>query len=141
MPTSVLIVDDSALIRTSLGELLLHGAGVTSIREAATLGGAIDSVLQAPPLLVILDLRLPDGWGTDIIARLKQISPTLRIAMLTIYANPLYCQRCLALGADWFFDKASEIDALLGTVRQLTAPTHAMRCATQCPNIHNQSTQ
>lgn len=118
MPTTLLIVDDSDLIRVSLMALLGSVVGIANIREAATLGEALDSVRRDPPMLVILDLNLPDGLGMDIIQQLKQISPTLWIAILTIHADSLYRQRCLMLGADWFFDKASETDALLEVVRQ-----------------------
>ncbi len=119
MPINLLIVDDSDLIRASLRALLGSVAGIAAIREATTLAEALDSVRLDPPNLVILDLNLPDGLGMDIIAQLKQISPTVWLAVLTIHADPIYRQRCLALGADWFFDKATETDALLEAVRQV----------------------
>ena len=121
MPIQLLIVDDSDLIRASLRALLGSVAGIAVIREATTLAEALDSVRRDPPTLVILDLNLPDGLGIDIIQQLKQRSPTLWLAVLTIHADPLYRQRCLALGADWFFDKATETDPLLEVVRQLAA--------------------
>ena len=121
MPIELLIVDDSELIRTSLRGLLGSVTGIAIIREATTLAMALDSVRRDPPTLVILDLNLPDGLGIDIIQQLKQRSPTLWLAVLTIHADPLYRQRCLTLGADWFFDKATETDPLLEVVRQLVA--------------------
>jgi DNA-binding NarL/FixJ family response regulator len=128
MPISLLIVDDSDLVRASLRALLGSVAGISSIRVASTLGEAINSVWRDPPTLVILDLNLPDGMGMDIIQQIKQISPALWLAVLTIHAFPFYRRHCLALGADWFFDKASETDALLEVVRQLVA---------QNPMIHS----
>ncbi len=121
MTMKLLIVDDSDLVRASLRSLLGSVAGIASIREATTLGEALVSVWHDPPTLVILDLNLPDGLGMNIIEKLKQTSPTPWLAILTIHADPMYRQRCLALGADWFFDKASETDALMNTVRQLVA--------------------
>jgi two-component system response regulator DevR len=121
MTIHVLIVDDSELIRTSLRALLGSVAGVASIREAGTLSEALASVRANPPALVILDMNLPDGLGMDIIQPLKQFSPSVLIGVFTIDANPIHCQTCLALGADWFFDKATQVDALLGVVRQLAA--------------------
>ena len=119
MPITLLIVDDSDLIRSSLRSLLGSVAGIASIREASTLAEALDSVWCDSPTLVILDLHLPDGLGMSIIQKLKQASPTLWLAVLTIHADPISRQRCLALGADWFFDKATEIDDLLDAVTQL----------------------
>ena len=121
MPISLLIVDDSDLVRTSLRALLGSVPGIATIREATTMAEALASVWLDPPLLVILDLNLPDGLGTNIIERLKRLAPDMWLLVLTIHADPFYRQRCLALGADWFFDKASETDVLLDVVRQLAA--------------------
>jgi DNA-binding NarL/FixJ family response regulator len=123
MPTQLLIVDYSKQIRTSLRALLGHVEGVASIREAASLSEAMDSARQHPPTLVILALALPDGLGSLIIKPLKQLSPTPRIAMLTLLVEPVYRKRCLQLGADWFFDKACDIDELLKVVQQQAALT------------------
>ena len=124
MSINLLIVDDSDLIRASLRRLLGSVAGILTISEATTLGEALESVRRNPPTLVILDLNLPDGLGMNTIAELKRMSPTLRLAVWTIHADWVYCQRCLALGADWFFDKSTETDALLEVIRQLAAQTH-----------------
>lgn len=121
MTTRLLIVDDSELIRTRLRALLGHVAGIASIREASTLSGALVSVQADAPALVILDMNLPDGMGMDIIKPLKQLAPAVLIAVFTIHADPSFSKRCLALGADWFFDKATETDALLEVVRQHAA--------------------
>lgn len=120
MPIKLLIVEDSDLIRSSLRRLLGNVAGIATIREAVTLCDALKSVQLDPPNLVILDLNLPDGSGIHIIEQLRQASPTLWIAVLTFHADPGYRKHCLALGADWFFDKATEIEGLMAAVRQLT---------------------
>lgn len=119
MPTHLLIVDDSDLIRTSLRALLETVAGIDSIREAATLAEAMDCVRRDPPTLVILDMYLPDGLGLHIIQPMQQLAPALLIAMLTIHANYSVRKACLAQGAGWFFDKGVGIDDLLDVIRQL----------------------
>ena len=123
MTIHLLIVDDSELIRTSLRALLGSVAGIASIREASTLSDALASIRADPPALVILDMNLPDGLGMDIIKPLKQLSPKVLIAVFTIDTNPICHQVCLARGADWFFEKATETDELLEVVRQIVAPT------------------
>lgn len=123
MTSHLLIVDDSEPIRNSLRALLGTIAGIACIREAATLGQALDSVRQDPPTFVILDMRLPDGLGMDIIEALKRLAPNALIAVHTIHAHYALRKRCLDLGADWFFDKASDTAALLKIVRQQVALT------------------
>ena len=121
MTSHLLIVDDSEPIRTSLRALLGSVAGITSIREAATLDQALDSVRQDPPTFVILDMSLPDGLGMDIIEALKRLAPNALIAVHTIHAHDAFRKRSLALGADWFFDKVTDTVALLEVVRQHVA--------------------
>jgi DNA-binding NarL/FixJ family response regulator len=121
MPTHLLIVDDSDLVRSSMRTLLGTVAGIDSIREAATLEEAMESVRRDPPTLAILDMYLPDGLGMHIIQPLKQLAPALLIAMLTIHANHSVRKACLVRGADWFFDKSGETDDLLDLIRQHAA--------------------
>jgi two-component system response regulator DevR len=121
MTYKLLVVDDSEPIRTRLCCLLQSIPGITAIDQASTLATALDCVRHNAPMLVVLDLYLPDGLGLDIIATLKHLSPRLQVAMLTLHGKDSYRQNCLARGADWFFDKAGEIDALLLLVRQQVA--------------------
>lgn len=121
MAIHVLMVDDSEQVRTSLRALLGSVAGIAAIHEASTLSGALASVRANPPALVILDMNLPDGLGMDIIKPLKQLAPAVLIAVFTIDASPICRQVCLARGADWYFEKANDSDALVEAVRQLAA--------------------
>jgi DNA-binding NarL/FixJ family response regulator len=122
MSFKILVVDDSDELRSRLCSLFESIPGITAIEQAATLSAALESVQRSPPTMLILDLHLPDGLGMNIIGRLKQVEPKLLIAVLTLYGQSSYRERCLALGADWFFDKAGEFDLLLDLVRQQAQP-------------------
>ena len=113
MPMDVLIVDDSQAVRTSLRAALGCITGVGSVREAATLHAALDCVRCDPPALLILDLHLPDGLGDTALQTFKQLAPEMRIAVFSLHADNSHQQQCRAHGADWFFDKATQADALL----------------------------
>jgi DNA-binding NarL/FixJ family response regulator len=121
MNFTLLVVDDSDAIRTRLCSLLQSIPGITAIEQASTLGEVLACVRRSPPTMVVLDLHLPDGLGMDVIGSLKHIAPKLLVAVLTLYGQRSYREKCLALGADWFFDKASEFDTLLDVVRQQIA--------------------
>jgi DNA-binding NarL/FixJ family response regulator len=118
MTSRLLIVEDSDLIRARLLMLLGSVPGISSMVAVATRRAALESARRDPPTLVILDLNLPDGQGMEIVQQLKQFSPLLRIAILTIHTYQSVRLCCLAQGADWFFDKDSEVDLLLDVVRQ-----------------------
>ena len=117
MSLHLLIVDDSNLVRTSLCRLLQTIPGVACIAEAGSLKQAMQRAREDVPDLVILDMQLPDGLGLEIIGSLKQLSPDLRVAVLSLHGNDSYRQCSLALGADWFFDKVTDLDGLLECVQ------------------------
>lgn len=117
MTLKLLIVDDSEPVRKSLLAVMAGIPGIDAIDQASTLAQALTSARRSLPTLVILDLHLPDGNGMDIIQTLKQIAPAMQLAVLTLHAHDSDRGKCLALGADWFFDKAAEFDQLMDVVR------------------------
>jgi len=121
MSINLLIVDDSELIRASLIRFLERMEGIARIDQAVSLAHAMERVSQQSPDMVILDLQLPDGLGVGIIQPMKRLVPSLRIAVLTIHSQSGYRRICQELGSDWFFDKATEFDALLEVIRQQAA--------------------
>jgi len=116
MAIKLLIVDDSDPVRASLRGLLSRVQNITQIEEAATLTEALQCVRRDAPHLMVLDLHLPDGLGTQIIGTLRQLAPSMQIAVLTIHAEQSFRQECLSLGVDWFFDKTSEFEKLISVV-------------------------
>ncbi|MEI8170629.1 MAG: response regulator [Rhodoferax sp.] len=123
MLMKLLIVEDSDLIRDGLMGLFEGMPGVGSIKTTDTLGQTLQVVSHESPTMVILDLHLPDGNALRIIPLLKKLAPAMLIAVLTNDANDYNRQKCLAAGADWFFDKSIEFEALLETVQQHTHET------------------
>ena len=71
---------------------------------------------ELEPEMVILDVQLPDGSGLDLLGTIKQERPNTRVLMFSNYA--LYRKRCVAEGADDFFDKPMDLERLTATVRQ-----------------------
>jgi ActR/RegA family two-component response regulator len=115
MSLNLLIVDDSNQVRTSLCRWLQTVPGVACIAEAGSLNEAMKRAREDVPDLVILDMHLPDGLGLEIICSLKQLSPDLRVAVLSLHDS--YRQSCLSLGADWFFDKVAGLNGLMACVQ------------------------
>ena len=118
----LLIVDHSKLIRTSLLGLLEYIPGIDTINTADTLAQTLESVQHTAPTLVILASHLPDGNAIQIIHTLKQLVPGVLIAVFTNDAHDFNRRKCLAVGADWFFDKSIEFGELLAVVRTHAAP-------------------
>ena len=125
MTMQLLLVDDSALIRVSLSDLLSSIDGLDTISTATTLAEAIESVRSNKPTFAIVDLHLPDGNAADALGTMKQLAPDMQIAVLTNDASAFNRKRCMRSGADWFFDKSTEFEEVIELVRTQAASRRA----------------
>ena len=119
----VLIVDDSAIIRVRLAELLSEVDGVEIVAQADNAYEAASLVRQLEPDVAILDLRMPKRSGLDLIEDVRNIAQPPKIIMLTNFPTPENRERCLSYGADYFFDKSSEIEEVMAVLKDLVQET------------------
>lgn len=108
----IYIVEDSAIVRGRIIEMLFAIEGVEIIGISGEPGEATQQILEQHPDVVILDLRLYGGNGIDVLEKVKEKSPATIVIVVTNYAYPQYRDRCLELGADYFFDKSTEFDKI-----------------------------
>jgi len=114
----ILIADDSDLVRQRLAMLIEKIPGIEVVGEASDVHHALESIDRLQPDLVIVDLHMP-GNGLHLVdvvgARLGR--PTM--VVLTNHPYPQYRDRCLKAGAEYFFDKATEFDAVVRVLTDL----------------------
>ena len=115
----VLIVDDSAIIRVRLAELLSEMDGIEIVAQANSADEAADLVRELEPDVAIVDLRMPQRSGMDLIEDVKKIPQPPTIIMLTNFPTPENREKCLSFGADYFFDKSSEIEEVMTVLKDL----------------------
>ena len=113
----VLIVDDHAVVRRGLRELLAE-TGAVSVGEAATAVEAMERIGE-PWDLVILDLNLPGRGGLDLLVEVKRECPALPVLVLTVYSEDQYAIRALRLGAAGYLTKESAPEQLLEAVTKV----------------------
>src|SRR5512137_2026800 len=103
MSARILIVDDEALIRKSLSQVLAtkgyEVASAASASEARRLYSAGEFAL------VLLDLRLPDASGIDLLRELKAAQPDLLVIMMTAYGSVETAVEAMRLGAYDYVNK------------------------------------
>jgi DNA-binding NarL/FixJ family response regulator len=109
---SVFIADDSLIVREHLVTMLDELAGIEIVGQAGSVAEAIKAIGQLQPEVVILDIRLPDGSGIDVLRNIKQDGAGPVVIILTNYPFPGYRQKCLQAGADFFLDKSTEFDQI-----------------------------
>jgi DNA-binding NarL/FixJ family response regulator len=80
---------------------------------------AVESISRHKPDIVILDIQMPGGNGIDVLEAIKKNKPTPFVIMFTNYPYPQYRRKCMEAGADFFFDKSLEFDALTNTLKNL----------------------
>ena len=88
--------------------MLVETPGVEVAGEAASVADAVARLPVRRPDAVLVDLRLPDGDGFEVIRAAKALTPAPVVVVLTSYAYPQLEARGLAAGADWFLDKSTE---------------------------------
>lgn len=115
----VLIVDDSPLIRVRLAELLAEVEGIEIVAQADNADQAVDLVIALQPDVAIVDVRMPRRSGMDLIEDVKKTRRPPKIIMLTNFPTPENREKCLSQGADYFFDKSSEIEEVLTVLKEL----------------------
>jgi DNA-binding NarL/FixJ family response regulator len=115
----VFIADDSKVVSERLNELLSDIDGVEISGQAENVPEAIQAILRVKPDVVILDLRMPGGNGITVLNSVKTLEVPPTVIILTNYPYPQYREKCMAAGADYFFDKSSEFDEVYGIVRKL----------------------
>ena len=109
----IVIVDDSVVIRQRLVRQLREMDGIEVVGEADDVPVAKKLVEKLKPDVAVLDIRMPSGSGADLVQELKQLKPAPTVIMLTNYPYPENRKKCMALGADFFFDKSTEFQEVV----------------------------
>ena len=114
----ILLVDDHAIVRTGLRNLLTSVSD-NQISEAATGRDAMLRLRQDRPHLVLLDLNLPGIGGLELLRRMLLEDKAARILVLSMHAEPLYAGLAMALGARGYLSKNASAEELLTAVRRV----------------------
>jgi DNA-binding NtrC family response regulator len=115
MPSRLLVVDDERLIRWSL-EQTLQGAGYEVIlgEDGAS---AMRAVRDEPLDLVLLDLKLPDTDGLQILRQVRETQPDTQVVIMTAYADVATAVEAMRLGAYDYVAKPIDFENLAVTLR------------------------
>ncbi len=116
---NVFIVENSVSLRERLTLILAGLKGVRVVGHAATAAEAVQKIGQTSPDVVILDIRLDEGTGFEVLEKIKVPHKRPIIVVLTNYPYPQYRVRYMRAGADFFFDKSTELDSALQVLKDL----------------------
>ncbi len=116
-PYSLLIVDDEERFANMLAmRLNLRGCDCEVCYNGQD---AIDIIQEKNFDLVLLDLRLPDIYGTDVLASIKEINAKIPVIIVTAHGTEKDRQLCIQLGAYAFMHKPLNIEELTPIFKKL----------------------
>jgi DNA-binding NarL/FixJ family response regulator len=118
-PIRVFSVDDHPLLREGIATLVNNHPDMVLVGEAATGAEAIQEFQQHVPDVTLLDLRLPDMSGIDVLIAIRSEFPEARIVMLTTFEGDVEVQRALQAGARGYLLKNMPPSELLDVIRQV----------------------
>ncbi|MDQ2964217.1 MAG: response regulator [Pseudomonadota bacterium] len=121
-PLLVYVVEDSPIIRRLLASTI-EAAGAELVGSSAGAQTAITDLTALQPDLILIDISLDSGSGFDVLRALQErkLVPAAIKVVLTNHASAEYQNLSLRLGADSFFDKASETSQVLALINALAA--------------------
>ena len=131
-PVSMLIIDDNANFLKTISEYLEehHAKEIHVIGTAQSGREGINLAKQLHPQVVLLDLKMPDMHGFDVIPLLRQALPEVRIITTTLLplevfeqSGEMYRQANAAAGADAFIPKQNLTTHLIPTILELVQST------------------
>jgi len=130
----VLVVDDDEIFRKRLSRALeargwdVHDAG--NAEQTLTLAAKIS------PDLVLLDLKMPDVSGLDLIEQIKELDSTISIIMLTGYGSIATALHALKLGADHYLSKPVDAEQIVSAFHALHGDSEVQSVpATSVPSL------
>ncbi|MBN9523307.1 response regulator transcription factor [bacterium] len=118
---TILIVDDHPVTREGLAALLSRQPGFRVCGEAEGIPGALRQVAAAVPDLVVVDVSLKDGNGLDLVKRLRDRFPRVKVLVWSMYPDAMYARRAVQAGAAGYINKGSSPDAIMGAIRHVLA--------------------
>lgn len=115
---SVLLIDDHSLFRAGLAELLTR----RGIRVVASVNNGVEGIRQAAvgrPDIILLDIRMPDLSGLEVLSRLRSVNIRVPVVMVTTSRDEQEVSHALRNGANGYLLKDMEPDDLIEALREV----------------------
>ncbi len=105
-----MLVDDDKPFLTRLGRAMTSRG--FNVITAQSVDEAMATVKSAPPAFAVVDMRLEDGSGLDVVSALAEARPEARVIMLTGYGNLTTAVTAVKLGAIDYLSKPADTDEI-----------------------------
>jgi DNA-binding NarL/FixJ family response regulator len=117
----VLVVDDHALLRTGVANIINQEPDLQVVGEAGNGAEAVEAYERHRPDVTLLDLRMPVMEGVEAVRRIRERDPNARVVVLTTYDTDDEIARALKAGAKAYALKDISADELVRCIRDVLA--------------------
>jgi len=118
---NVLVVDDHALLRTGVANIINQEADLHVIAEASNGLEAVEAFVRHRPDVTLLDLRMPVMEGVEAVRQIRERDPLAKVIVLTTYDTDDDISRALKAGAKAYVLKDISADALIECIHEVLA--------------------
>lgn len=119
----IITVEDSPIVVDRVQSLLNEISSTEFKGNATNISSALNLIKVEQPDVVILDISLeedkPRASGINLLIDIRKKYPDLIIIMFTNLSEPQYRNSCMALGANYFFDKSNEFEKITEVLEEV----------------------
>ena len=126
-PTTVWLVEDNHTFRNTIGRVLNQVSNIECPRQFSDSESALAALEEgAVADVILLDVELPGLSGIDAVRRIKSISPSTRVVMLTVFDDHDKIFRAICAGASGYLLKTSAVEKIVESIHEVQAGGAAM---------------
>ncbi len=122
----VFLVDDHAIVRSGIANLIEHSDGITVCGQAGSLKEAYVNIKSSKPDIVLLDIKLPDGDGASGCREIKKQNPSVRVMILSAFAEDSIVLEAIKAGADGYLLKSVASENIITGLKDVAANKPAL---------------
>ena len=121
-PVSVWLVEDNHAFRGTVARVLNRIDWVDCAQQFANAEDALDALLGGGvPDVILLDVELPGQNGIEAVQKIKSVSPSTRVVMLTVFDDHEKIFKAICAGASGYLLKTSTVDAIVESIHEALA--------------------
>ena len=115
----VVLCDDHAMVRRGIRDTLSEAVDIQVVGEAGGYSEVREVLRNTPCDVLVLDLNLPGRGGLEVLASVRESGASLRVLIVSMFAEDQYAIRCLRAGAHGYLNKAGDPSELIAAVRTI----------------------
>lgn len=114
---NIVLADDSDMILMRLQEMLSHIGFVSIVGISKNGKDALKMIIEKKPDLAIVDIKMPEMNGLDVLKEVRKTNKNLKFIILTFYVLEQYKKIAFDTGVNYFLSKADDFDKIEDIVR------------------------